>query len=110
MPGGGEWWIFVAIGVIAAAALYAMTTAFTVGAPSLVAPFEYTGIAWAGLFGWLFWGEVPSGIVTVGASALVLCGFPGARHDDQVDALSQLLAWTWERRPRLTVGPLLGHF
>ena len=60
--------------MIAAGALYAMTTAFTVGAPSLVAPFEYTGIAWAALFGWLFWGEVPSGIVTAGASALVLCG------------------------------------
>ena len=74
MPGGGEWWIFVAIGVIAAAALYAMAMAFTVGAPSLVAPFEYTGIAWAGLFGWLFWGEVPSGIVMIGATALVLCG------------------------------------
>ena len=39
-----------------------------------------------------------------------ILGFPGARHDDQVDALSQLLAWTWERRPRLTVRPLLGHF
>ena len=74
MPGDGEWWVFIAIGVLAAAALYAMTAAFTVGAPSLVAPFEYTGIAWAALFGWLFWGEVPSGVVTVGASALVLCG------------------------------------
>jgi drug/metabolite transporter (DMT)-like permease len=74
VPGDGEWWVFVAIGVIAAAALYAMTAAFTVGAPSLVAPFEYTGIAWAALFGWLFWGEVPSTIVTIGAFALVLCG------------------------------------
>ena len=73
-PGDGGWWIFLAIGVIAAAALYAMTTAFKVGAPSLVAPFEYTGIAWAGLFGWLFWGEVPNTIVTIGATALVLCG------------------------------------
>ena len=73
-PGDGGWWIFGAIGVIAAAALYAMTTAFKVGAPSLVAPFEYTGIAWAGLFGWLFWGEVPNTIVTIGATALVLCG------------------------------------
>ena len=73
-PGDGDWWIFVAIGVLAAAALYAMTTAFRVGAPSLVAPFEYTGIAWAALFGWLFWGEVPSTAVTIGAGALVVCG------------------------------------
>jgi predicted phage terminase large subunit-like protein len=36
-----------------------------------------------------------------------ILGFPGARHDDQVDALSQLLAWTWKRQPRLAAGPLV---
>ena len=36
-----------------------------------------------------------------------ILGFPGGRHDDQVDALSQLLAWTWKRRPRVAAGPLV---
>ncbi len=38
-----------------------------------------------------------------------ILGFPGARHDDQVDALSQLLAWTWKRQPRLAAGPLVSY-
>jgi len=37
-----------------------------------------------------------------------ILGFPGGRHDDQVDALSQLLAWTWKRRPRVAAGPSVG--
>jgi predicted phage terminase large subunit-like protein len=37
-----------------------------------------------------------------------ILGFPGGRHDDQVDALSQLLAWTWKRRPLVAAGPSVG--
>lgn len=35
-----------------------------------------------------------------------LLAFPAGRHDDQVDALSQLLAWTWKRPPRVAAGPV----
>lgn len=35
-----------------------------------------------------------------------LLAFPASRHDDQVDALSQLLAWTRKRPPRLVAGPV----
>ncbi len=34
--------------------------------------------------------------------------FPAGRFDDQVDALSQLLAWTWTRRIRTIAGPWVG--
>ncbi len=37
-----------------------------------------------------------------------LLAFPAGRFDDQVDALSQLLAWTWKRRLRLAAGPSVG--
>lgn len=34
-----------------------------------------------------------------------LLGFPNLRHDDQVDALTQLLAWGWSRRGPITFVP-----
>ncbi len=73
-PSVADWWSFIAIGVIAGVALYTMTIAFAVAAPSLVAPYEYSGIAWAALLGWIIWGDVPSWIVIIGSLGLVLCG------------------------------------
>jgi drug/metabolite transporter (DMT)-like permease len=73
-PSVADWWMFIAIGVIAGVALYTMTIAFAVAAPSLVAPYEYSGIAWAALLGWIIWGDVPSLIVIFGSLGLVLCG------------------------------------
>lgn len=73
-PTPSDWGMFIAIGIIAGVALYTMTIAFAVAAPSLVAPFEYTSIAWAALIGWIIWGDIPTAIVTIGSLGLVLCG------------------------------------
>ncbi len=37
-----------------------------------------------------------------------LLAFPGGRHDDQVDALAQLLRWSGKRQPRIGAGPSVG--
>ncbi len=37
-----------------------------------------------------------------------LLAFPGGRHDDQVDALAQLLRWSGKRQPRIGAEPLAG--
>ncbi|MEE2981406.1 MAG: DMT family transporter [Pseudomonadota bacterium] len=73
-PTASDWGMFIAVGVVAGVALYTMTIAFAVAAPSLVAPFEYTSIAWAALIGWIIWDDIPTVIVTVGSLGLVLCG------------------------------------
>ena len=40
-----------------------------------------------------------------------LLGFPGVRHDDQVDSVSQALGLiTWIESHRIVVRPLLGTF
>jgi drug/metabolite transporter (DMT)-like permease len=65
-PTTADWGVFVLTGFLAATALYTMTIAFRVATPSLVAPYEYTGVAWAALFGWIFWCEVPTWIVIWG--------------------------------------------
>ena len=51
-----------------------ISQAFRLGAAAVVAPFEYTALIWASLFGWLFWGEVPASSVYAGAAVIVASG------------------------------------
>lgn len=47
-----------------------ITEAFRVGDAAAVAPFDYTALIWATLFGWLFWGTVPGVSVYLGAAII----------------------------------------
>lgn len=70
--------LMAACGVIAAAGLVLLTQAYRVAEASTVAPFEYTGMIWGVLWGWLFWTDWPdrtawSGIaIIIGAGLFVL--------------------------------------
>ncbi len=46
-------------GVIAAFGLGLLTQAYRIAAASKVAPFEYTGLIWSLLWGWIFWRDWP---------------------------------------------------
>jgi drug/metabolite transporter (DMT)-like permease len=48
---------------------------------SAVAPFQYTELVWAGLFGWLFWREWPGPHVWWGASIVVAAGLFSIWHE-----------------------------
>lgn len=69
--------IFLGIGLMAGLAQLIMTEAFRTAPPSTVAPFEYTGVIWAMVLGYLIWGQIPGpdvlgGIVVVVASGLYI--------------------------------------
>lgn len=53
---------------------YFLLRAFIVAEVGAVAPFEYSGIIWAVLLGYFFWGDVPEDIVFLGASIVVASG------------------------------------
>lgn len=63
--------IMVALGVNAALGFYCLNKAYLSAPASKVAPFEYSYIIWAVLFGYLFWSEVPAATTVVGISLLV---------------------------------------
>jgi drug/metabolite transporter (DMT)-like permease len=46
-----------------------------------VAPFQYTELVWAVLFGWLFWREWPGPHVWWGASIVVAAGLFSIWHE-----------------------------
>jgi drug/metabolite transporter (DMT)-like permease len=58
-------------GVAAAAATILYTAGYKIAAPSFVAPFEYSALIWASLWGFAMWGDVP-GVSTLGGAALIV--------------------------------------
>ena len=62
------------VGAIGAGAQVLLTQAFRRAPPAVVAPFEYTGMLWASLFGWLVFGDLPTAPVLAGAMVIIGSG------------------------------------
>jgi len=62
------------LGVVAMLAHVMVAKALKLAPASVVSPFNYTLIVWAGLFGWLFFGEWPTGWMIFGAGVIVASG------------------------------------
>ncbi len=71
---GPDLWVFAASGVVVAGAHYLMIEAFRHAEAALVAPFKYTTMIWAVLFGYLFFGDLPDAWTLAGAAVVVLAG------------------------------------
>lgn len=65
------WLLFLIQGSCSTVAQIFMIRAFRVGEASLLAPLEFTALVWAGLFGYLFWDEVPTVQVIAGATIII---------------------------------------
>jgi len=74
--------LMAATGLLAGSAQYCLTQAFRIAPPSLVAPFEYTSLLWAMLFGFLVWGDVPTALVLVSAAVVIVSGIY-VLHDEK---------------------------
>jgi len=67
-------WAFLGLAIFSTLGLTLITQGFRIGPASVVAPFDYTGLIWATLFGWLFWREIPDAWTIVGAVIIVGSG------------------------------------
>lgn len=65
------WLAVVGVGVSITLAMNFYTVAFTYAKPSVLAPISYMGVVFAGLLGWLLWGEVPDLWTCVGVLLVV---------------------------------------
>lgn len=66
-------------GVIAAFGSVFLVHAYRVGTAAVVAPFEYTGMIWAVVFGYLIFGEVPRVTTFIGMGLIALAGIVALR-------------------------------
>ena len=63
--------MMAACGVIAAVGMMLLSQAYRLAPANRVATFEYTGILWTPLWGFLFFAEVPQATTVIGAALIV---------------------------------------
>jgi drug/metabolite transporter (DMT)-like permease len=83
MPNLVDLLIMLSTGIIAAIGSWCLAHAYRTTEATVVAPFEYTAIVWAVLWGFVFWGEVPGLNTLIGVAMIVVAGFyvlRAARH------------------------------
>jgi drug/metabolite transporter (DMT)-like permease len=66
--------LLVGFGVFVIVPHFAITQAYRIAPPPVLAPFDYTTLVWALLWGWLLWKEWPSAATLLGACIVVLAG------------------------------------
>jgi len=81
-PTASDWPIIALIGIMGGLCVYYRTKACKYAPLSDLAPFEYTGILWAILLGFLFWGEIPVIRTLIGAALVMGAGFYALRVRD----------------------------
>ncbi len=67
-------WILVWIAITGSIGQFTITEAFKRGQASLIAPFEYTALAWGLGLDWLLWKTLPQPIVLLGAAVVIGSG------------------------------------
>ena len=63
--------LMILLGLNATVGFYCLTKAYWIAPVSVIAPFEYTYVIWAVLFGFLLWSEVPAVTTFIGLGLLI---------------------------------------
>lgn len=85
-PTSRDFLLIASCGVIAAVGMTLLTHAYRIAKASIVTSFEYTGMLWAPLWGFLFFGEIPYLTTLAGAGLIIAAGLfalssPSAREN-----------------------------
>jgi drug/metabolite transporter (DMT)-like permease len=73
----GRWWdgaLMGFLGIVAVLAILAINRSLVLAPASVVVPYQYTMIIWAVIFGYLFFGNVPTAQTLVGAAIIIGAG------------------------------------
>ena len=69
-----EWALLLGIGLVSGAGQILMTDSYRLAPPAVVAPFDYTSMIWALIFGYALFGDFPDPVVLVGATVVIASG------------------------------------
>lgn len=58
-PAGGDIWLFVSLGVLSGTIGYTLSRAYASADAAVIAPFEYSNLVLAVIWGWLIFGHLP---------------------------------------------------
>jgi len=74
MPTAEEWLLMVGLGLLGGVGHFALIKALTIAPAATVAPFTYTNLIWATLFGFIVFGDLPDQWTVIGAVIIVSSG------------------------------------
>lgn len=74
-------WVLLALALSGFFGQLAITKAFSTGRASIVAPFEYTALAWGVAIDWLLWQALPDGYTLLGAGIIIASGIYLVRRE-----------------------------
>lgn len=81
--------LYAALGFVGGCSALAITHAFRLAEASLLAPFDYTALIWATLFGWLFWQQIPDPLVWAGVALVTVSGLYILNRERQVAPMTE---------------------
>ncbi|MBL6927965.1 MAG: DMT family transporter [Rhodospirillales bacterium] len=84
-PSTFEWLLLAAIGVFGGTGQILLVFAFQRAPAGVIAPFEYTTLIWATLYGYLIWGDLPD-MMTVTGAAIIAAGGVYILHREKAGA------------------------
>ena len=73
-PTATDFGLMLVLGIVAAACFILIARALALAPASLLAPFQYSAIFWAGLFGWIWWQHEPTPRIVLGNAILIASG------------------------------------
>ena len=73
-PSSGDLALFVLVGIAGGSGAYLLVVAFRNAPAAVVAPFDYSALIWASVFGWMLWREAPEPAVWIGAAIVTTAG------------------------------------
>jgi S-adenosylmethionine uptake transporter len=73
-PPATECGLMLILGIVAAGCFLLIARALALAPASLLAPFQYSAIFWAGLFGWIWWHDEPTPRIILGNAILIASG------------------------------------
>lgn len=78
---GGDWPLILGLAVSGFLGQVAITEAFRHGQASVVAPFEYTALAWGVGLDWALWQVLPDGATLLGGAIIIASGLVLVRRE-----------------------------
>jgi S-adenosylmethionine uptake transporter len=73
-PTVADFSLMLILGIVAAGCFLLIARALALAPASLLAPFQYSAIFWAGLFGWIWWQDTPTARIIFGNAILIASG------------------------------------
>ena len=74
MPSLRDWGLLAGFGVATATGFFSFAEAYRKAPASFIAPFEYSAMIWAVLFGWWIFGDVPVRTTLIGSAIIIGSG------------------------------------